>query len=464
MNSLGGVIPMKNLLLGSVALIACAGAANAADLPRMPVKAAPVPVISYDWNGFYLGGYFGDAINNSKAHTDPPGVAGTQLGVSRLNQKGFTAGAAVGYNWQFAPHWLVGLEGDIGGLLLNRTNIEWNDNVLVGVKADWYATARGRLGYVTGPSLLYVTGGAAFVHIRDTFGGDGFTVGPLTNTTTKTGWTVGGGIEAKLSRAWTAKTEYLFIDAGSSSFASNPYASPGVPTTFDHSFHVIKTGLNYKIGEPFRGGLPLFGTSPQLPSDHKWGGFYAGLNMGGVVANTLTIRGNLLVPDASEQDVNGNGFAGGGQVGYNLMFGPKYFAGLEGDIGYLGISGSRADWADPTNTFGTKTNWYGTARVRAGSSTGPALLYVTAGGAWVNLTDTFTSGGLASASSRTAGGWTVGGGMEVALDARWSARIESLYMDVGHRNLAVGINNSDFKDRFTVVRAGVSYAFGNDLF
>ena len=142
----------------------------------------------------------------------------------------------------------------------------------------------------------------------------------------------------------------------------------------------------------------------------------------------------------------------------------KYFAGLEGDIGYLGVRGSEADWFDTARTHSTKTSWYGTARVRAGSSTGPALLYVTAGGAWVNLTDTFTSGGLASASSRTAGGWTVGGGMEVALDARWSARIESLYMDVGHRNLAVGINNSDFKDRFTVVRAGVSYAFGNDLF
>src|SRR5712671_1587548 len=105
---------MKNLLLGSVALIVWAGAANAADLPRMPIKAAPLPVVSYDWNGFYLGGYFGDAINNSKAHTDPPGVPfGTQPGVNRLNQKGFTAGATVGYNWQVAPSWLIGFEGDL---------------------------------------------------------------------------------------------------------------------------------------------------------------------------------------------------------------------------------------------------------------------------------------------------------------------------------------------------------------
>src|SRR4051812_41809777 len=121
----GGVIPMKNLLLGSVALIVWAGGANAADLPRMPLRAAPAQVVAYDWNGFYLGGYFGDALNESKARTS------TSIGVNSLNQKGFTAGAALGYNWQFAPTWLFGLEGDLGFLSLNRTNIEWNNNVLV---------------------------------------------------------------------------------------------------------------------------------------------------------------------------------------------------------------------------------------------------------------------------------------------------------------------------------------------
>src|SRR3954463_206003 len=120
---------MKNLLLGGVALIVWAGAANAADLPRMPVKAAPLPVVGYDWNGFYLGGYFGDAINESKARTS------TSICANSLNQKGFTAGGAVGYNWQVAPSWLIGVEGDLGFLSLNRTNIEWNNNVLVGVKA-----------------------------------------------------------------------------------------------------------------------------------------------------------------------------------------------------------------------------------------------------------------------------------------------------------------------------------------
>jgi outer membrane immunogenic protein len=451
---------MKRLFLGSVALTVIASAASAADLPRKaPVFKAPPPV-AYDWNGWYLGVNFGDALGQSKART--PGFTD---GTADVNAKGFTVGGTLGYNWQFDPRWLVGVEGDFGWLGVNRTNIEFNDNTLVGVKTDWYGTIRGRLGYVTGPSLLYITGGAAFVHIRDTFGGDLFGVGPTEHTFTKTGWTIGGGIETKLSRAWSAKTEYLFIDAGSSAFGSNPNAGfgavPGVPTTFDHNFHVIKTGLNYKLGEPFFEGFPLpfIGTPSKLPSDHNWNGLYAGVNVGGGISNIRTVGGGLFVPASTEQDVNGTGFAGGGQIGYNLTVWSNYFVGVEGDFGYLGIRGSNSDWNDPGSLFSSKTSWYGTARARVGSNTGPALLYFTGGGAWVHLTDTLSDGIAVTQGTRTASGWTVGGGAEVALDARWSAKIESLYIDVGHQNIGAGSFATDFKDRFTVVRAGLNYKF-----
>ncbi len=460
---------MKKLFLGSAALLLLAGAASAADLPvkAMPVKAPPV--VMYDWNGFYVGGYFGDSIGESKTHTDPPGVAGTHSGVNRFNDKGLTFGLTAGYNWQFDPRWLVGIEGDIGWLDIDRTNIEWNDLPLVGLKTTWYGTLRGRFGYVTGPSLLYVTGGGAWVHLTDTFGGGGGSPA-ITNSSTPTGWTVGAGIETKLSRAWTAKTEYLFVDAGNANFASNPYVlAASVPTTVDHSFHVIKTGLNYKIGEPFLEGLPLFGTSAQLPSNHNWGGFYAGVNVGGGISNIHTIGGSGTQTAGSEQDVNGTGFAAGGHFGYNWMnvmhvLGSSWFLGAEGDIGYLGVHGSEADWFDTTRIFSDTTNWYATARARVGTSTGPALLYMTGGAAWVHLTDTMTNGpAFVSTGSRTAGGWTIGGGLETALNERWSARIESLYMDVGHHVLIPGPGSlpySDFKDRFTVVRAGVTYQLG----
>jgi outer membrane immunogenic protein len=461
---------MKTLLLGSAALFVLAGAANAADMPvKIPVKA--VPVITYDWTGFYVGGYFGNSVEEARASTNPPGnPAGTRIGQFNVNAMGeLTAGGTAGYNWQFAPHWLVGLEGDIGTLGVDRTVKEYNDVIIAGSKADWYGTLRGRFGYVTGPSLLYVTGGVAFVRTTDTFGGDSITIPAIASTSTKTGWTAGVGIETKLSRNWTTKTEYLFIDTGSNVSGLDPFGvgvAPGsgalVPTTFDHTYHVIKTGLNYKLDGNWE-GFPIFGA--MLPSDHNWQGFYAGVNVGGGMSLVRAV--DVGTPTRGEEDPKGEGLAGGGQIGYNYMLTQRWFAGVEGDIGYLGIHASVDDWFDTTAQFEVKTNWYATARARFGSSTGPALLYVTAGGAWVNFQDGFAPKSAISTgdlTTRTQSGWTIGGGTEVAIDAHWSAKLETLYVDVGHFNHTntppplVGFN-ADFKERFMIARAGLNFRF-----
>jgi outer membrane immunogenic protein len=443
---------MKNLLLGGAAFIVLAGAASAADLPvKMPVKAPPA--VGYDWNGFYIGGYYGNAIEQTKAHTD-----GFTAGVAGVNDMALAVGGTIGYNWQFAPRWLIGLEADAGFLGVGHTFHQWSSTTLTGSKADGFGTARARFGYVTGPALLYVTGGAAFVHITDTFGGGGASPA-VANTTTKTGWTVGGGIETKLSRNWSTTTEYQFVDAGSTSFASNPLGVVGTGTTVDHSYHILKTGLNYKLDGNWE-GLPFFNTA-LLPSNHNWNGLYAGVNVGGGIS---LMRG--INDQRGEEDMNGTGFAGGGQIGYNYMLTPKWFVGLEGDVGYLGVNSSTAAWNAPFDVFTAQTSWYGTARARVGTTTGPALLYFTAGAAWVGLKDGFGlqpgSVGV-DVSSRTASGWTIGGGTEVAIDQHWSAKLESLYIDVGNRNhsdMTPAPFFADYKDRFMVVRAGLNYRFG----
>ena len=450
---------MKCYLLGTVALVLVAGVANAADMPtKMPVKTAPP--VSYDWSGFYLGGYYGTSIEQTKAHADAAAA-----GVANVNDMALTVGGTFGYNWQFAPRWLVGLEGDVGLLGVDRTFHQWSSTGLTGSKSDWYATARARFGYVTGPSLLYVTGGAAFVNTTDVFGGAG-PISPAVNTATKTGWTVGGGIETKLSRNWSTTTEYLFIDAGSTNFASNPFGIvPAVGTTFDHSYHVIKTGLNYKLDGNWE-GLPFFNQA-QLPSNHNWGGFYAGVNIGGGMS--LVHASDVL---RGEEDINGTGFSGGGQVGYNYVLGRNFlgtwFVGVEGDVGSLRVNGSATAFGAQFDVFQVQTDWYATARARVGTTTGPALLYFTAGGAWVGLKDGFqampTSAGI-DLTSRTASGWTVGGGAEVAINERWSAKLESLYIDVGHREHNDFIPSpfffADYKDRFMVVRAGLNLKLGD---
>jgi outer membrane immunogenic protein len=456
---------MRKFLSIPAGLLFFVSAANAADMPvkAMPVKAPPV--VMYDWNGFYVGGFYGNSVQETKAHTDPPGVAGgTHAGQIHINDQGLTFGATAGYNWQFNPRWLVGIEADVGDMGVAKTSKDWDDLILDGSKATWYSTLRGRFGYVTGPSLLYVTGGAAWVHITDTFGGGGAGGEPATAvSSTSTGFVAGGGIETKLSRNWSTKTEYLFIDVGNTNFNSNVFSVPGVPTTFDHTYHVIKTGLNYKLDGTWE-GLPFFG-APMLPSNHNWHGLYAGFNIGGGMSLVRAV--NDGTSPGGEENPQGTGASAGFQVGYNYMLTQRWFVGAEGDYGYLGVRSQVDDWFDTSFArFEADTSWLATARVRAGSSTGPALLYVTAGAAWVGVKDGFALTGFGvtgDLASRAAFGYAIGGGTEVALNERWSAKIESLFVDVGHANhsVAPAAFFADFKDRFMVVRAGVNMKLGD---
>jgi outer membrane immunogenic protein len=457
---------MKSAWLGGVAALAAAGVAHAADLPRkMPVKALPAPV-AYDWTGLYGGFHWGTAIGASTAST---GATRGFLGETQVSEAGLVGGGQVGFNWQFAPTWLVGLEGDFGYLRTDRTFADWNEFVQVGVKTSWYGTARARLGYVTGPSLLYLTGGAAFVRIDDTFGGSTTFAGlaPATSSTTKAGWTIGGGIETKLSHNWSATAEYLYVDAGSTSFASNPFTvANSDTTTVKHSFHLLKSGVNYKFGGPDE-PLPFFDfNGPLLGPAHNWVGFYAGGNLGGGISLTRIGGGAPTLPRLGETDLNGTGFTGGAQAGYNLVLWQKWLVGVEGDVGYLGLNNSQNNWNDSSFTFTQKTDGYGTMRGRVGNTTGPALLYATGGAAFVRVRDSFALAGAGvDATTRTATGWTFGGGTEVALNARWSAKLEYLYIDAGtthHALPAATVDFADFDHKFHVVRAGLNYRFGGD--
>jgi len=119
-----------------------------------------------------------------------------------------------------------------------------------------------------------IWGGAAWGTVKDTYVAQGFAnptifrgalqPGPFlagggTFSHTRTGWTVGGGVETKLFRGWTAKLEYLHVDLGgrtetfavpiNAAFgaAFNTGGSAGVTTRTKVTDNVIRVGLNYKI-------------------------------------------------------------------------------------------------------------------------------------------------------------------------------------------------------------------------
>ena len=115
-----GVGMTKILLVGvgivGVALMAIVPA-NAADLWVPPVYTVPVRVFS--WTGCYVGGNIGwgrgretVSLPDLGETTGVPALAGVSLGPVTGDTRGVLGGGQVGCNYQFAPNWMIGFEGD----------------------------------------------------------------------------------------------------------------------------------------------------------------------------------------------------------------------------------------------------------------------------------------------------------------------------------------------------------------
>src|ERR1700760_2333062 len=104
---------MKKVILAAVLAGASSTAALAADMgaPRTYTKAPAMPDRVYGWTGFYVGGDIGggspSAITSTFTESDnPPTVQGDRAGSTLMG------GVHAGYNWQFTPNLVAGVEGD----------------------------------------------------------------------------------------------------------------------------------------------------------------------------------------------------------------------------------------------------------------------------------------------------------------------------------------------------------------
>ena len=91
---------------------------------------------------------------------------------------------------------------------------------------SWLGTTRGRVGFVATPDnrlMIYATGGVAYgggstnFNVFDATTGAFWTGSP---SSTRVGWTIGGGVEYAVTNNITIKGEYLYADLGSSSFTT----------------------------------------------------------------------------------------------------------------------------------------------------------------------------------------------------------------------------------------------------
>src|SRR5262249_2398077 len=140
--------------------------ALAADLPARPVYKAPVaPPIVYTWTGCYIGGNVGYGWQRNKSW-DPS----AEVSAGSETAKGVVGGGQIGCDYQFSGNWVIGIQGMFDGADVHGTHPNPTQTQdIFGFKTSWFGTLTGRLGYaVTPQTLLYVKGGAAWVHVKHT--------------------------------------------------------------------------------------------------------------------------------------------------------------------------------------------------------------------------------------------------------------------------------------------------------
>jgi outer membrane immunogenic protein len=150
---------------------------------------------------------------------------------------GVIGGGEVGWNWQ-SGHLVWGIETDFSATDISGSQTVAPSAVPVGFpgravnvqetvseRLSYLGTVRGRLGYTLMNSLLaYGTGGFAYGQVKSSASlaenlSGGCACGPFptvidSQSTTMTGWTVGGGLEWRFAPQWTLMGEYLHYDLG----------------------------------------------------------------------------------------------------------------------------------------------------------------------------------------------------------------------------------------------------------
>jgi outer membrane immunogenic protein len=259
---------MKKLLLVVASSLIGIASAAAADLP---LKAPPMPAPVANWTGFYVGGNVGvDWQSSNAAWQFPNAVLGNQAPLAGgMGGSAPLGGVQGGFNWQFAPTWVAGIEADMSWTKATGAFTQpWMTLVppaslgamgaftSMSTSLDWLASTRARLGYLIMPNLLaYGTGGGAWGKVdyaaNATFPLIAYSANSAFSSTAG-GWVAGGGLEWMLADHWLLRWEYLHYNLSSAQNAAVPAGArfPLFPSLFSwNSMNVneVRGALSYKF-------------------------------------------------------------------------------------------------------------------------------------------------------------------------------------------------------------------------
>lgn len=252
---------MRKLLFVQAAALAVtmAGPAFAADLP---LKSAAPFAERFNWTSCYVGAHLGGGFGH-KDITDPVQLVqdsnlglGSTAGITTVSPSptGAVIGGQIGCDYQFAPSWVVGIEGAGSASTMKNTRtvglpLGNPDTASVKATTDFLPSVTVRLGYAIDNVLLYAKGGVALAgdkyDVWGSFAGTPFAFEGLDN---RLGWVVGGGVDWAFSHHWSVNLEYDYYQFGHGNvLMSDPINGFSGLVNINQNVQVVKAGLNFHV-------------------------------------------------------------------------------------------------------------------------------------------------------------------------------------------------------------------------
>jgi outer membrane immunogenic protein len=153
------------------------------------------------------------------------------------------------------------VNGSAGSVFNNGPPFAGNITTVYTYELDTLGTVRARLGWLSSPNLLwYGTGGLVYgqTKLASSVQCPGALPPCQNESSTATssnhmsaGWTVGAGVEWKLTPVWSVKAEYLYAELGSQSnsivYTYGPFTSSLTSTVQREKDNIVRFGVNYKL-------------------------------------------------------------------------------------------------------------------------------------------------------------------------------------------------------------------------
>lgn len=175
---------------------------------------------------------------------------------------------------------------------------------------------------------------------------------------------------------------------------------------------------------------------PTVDEGYNWTGFYVGAHVGGAWGKAVVTDNQSDGVDPGPFSYTPSGAFGGGTGGYNWQW-DKLVFGVEGDIGYMDLSGAGiigSTHAGHHQDLTLDGGVYGDITGRAGILLTPAtFVYAKGGFAFYDgeAKQATTNPGYAPTGTNTFTGWTAGGGIEHFVTPNLSIKIEYMHFDFG---------------------------------